>query len=144
MPKPISTSASAESWSALTPEPEEVEALRGQVGPGPVVMVNLLKFKQPDGLAAMARYGEITAPLIQRQKGEVVYAGQAGPVVSGREDWDMVILVRFPDIEAFIGLAADPLYQTQARPLREEALERTVWMVSQPAPGAGQADQGNP
>jgi uncharacterized protein (DUF1330 family) len=120
-------------WSALTPSADEIEALRDQVAPGPVVMVNLLKFKQPGGLAAMARYGTVTAPLIQRQKGEVVYAGQAGPVVSGREDWDMVILVRFPDIDAFIGLAADPVYQTEARPHREEALERTLWMVSTPA-----------
>jgi hypothetical protein len=84
MPKDIVASGPANGWSALTPEPEELAALRDQVGPGPVVMVNLLKFKQPDGLAAMVRYGQITAPLIRRQKGEVVYAGQAGPVVAGR------------------------------------------------------------
>lgn len=120
-------------WSALTPTTGEVEALREQVGPGPVVMVNLLKFRQPEGLAAFGRYGQITAPLIQRQQGEVLYAGRAGPVIAGREDWDLVILVRFPDIEAFIGLAADPVYQSDARAERELALERTIWMVSQPA-----------
>lgn len=133
MTNPAATAS--EGWSALTPPAHEIEALREQVGPGPVVMVNLLKFKQPDGPAAMARYGEITAPLIQRAKAEVLYAGQAGPLVAGREDWDMVILVRFPDIGAFIGLAADPVYQTDARHHRENALERTLWMVSQPASG---------
>jgi uncharacterized protein (DUF1330 family) len=125
--------ASAPMTDGLTPDPEQIHALRNEVGAGPVVMVNLLKFKQPDGLAAMARYGQITAPLIQRQNGEVLYAGNAGPVVAGSEDWDMVLLVRFPDIESFIGLAADPVYQTRARPLREEALERTLWMVTQPS-----------
>ena len=122
----------SDTWGPLTPEPAELEALRARVDPGPVVMVNLLKFKQPDGRAAFGRYGQITAPLIQREKGEIVYAGQAGPVVAGREDWDMVILVRFPDIGHFIGLAADPVYQTEARPVRDEAVERTIWMVSQP------------
>jgi uncharacterized protein (DUF1330 family) len=122
-------------WGPLTPDPVQLEALRDQVGPGPVVMVNLLKFRQPGGLEAFGRYGAISGPLIVRQKGEVLYAGQASPVVAGREDWDMVILVRFPDIDHFIGLAADPAYQTEARPLREEALERTIWMVSQPAAG---------
>ena len=126
-------SASFGSGGAAAQSTDEVLALREQVAPGPVVMVNLLKFKQPDGLAAFGRYGQITGPLIQRQKGEVLYAGRAGPVIAGREDWDMVILVRFPDIEAFIGLAADPVYQSDARAERELALERTIWMVSQPA-----------
>jgi len=41
-------------------------------------------------------------------------------------------MVRFPDIETFIGLAAGPEYQQQAPALREAALERTLWMVTQP------------
>jgi len=130
--------AGAGEWSALTPTVSQVEALREQVGPGPVVMLNLLKFHQPDGREAMARYGAVSGPLLMRSRGEVVYAGEAGPLIAGREgeDWDTVILVRFPDIESFISLVADPVYQTEARPLREEALERTLWMVSRPAGSA--------
>lgn len=125
-------------WSALTPTVSQVEALREQVGPGPVVMLNLLKFRQPGGREAMARYGAVSGPLVMRSRGEVVYAGEAGPLVAGREgeDWDTVILVRFPDIGSFIALVADPVYQTEARPLREEALEHTLWMVSRPAGSA--------
>lgn len=131
-------SPGANEWSALTPTVSQVEALREQVGRGPVVMLNLLKFRQPGGREAMARYGAVSGPLVMRSRGEVVYAGEAGPLVAGREgeDWDTVILVRFPDIEAFIALVADPVYQTEARPLREEALERTLWMVSRPAGAA--------
>jgi len=95
-------------------------------------MVNLVKFKQPEGEAAYRRYGAIAAPLIERQKGEMLYFGKAGPLVAGRENWDMVILVRFPDLEHFIGMAGDPVYQSEARPIRDEAVERTIWMVSQP------------
>ncbi len=119
----------------FTPEIHKAEALRERVGDGPVVMVNLLKFKQPGGREAFARYGAVSGPLIARQGAEVLYVGEAGPSIAG-EDWDSVVLVRFSDIEAFIGLAADPVYQGKAPALREEALERTLWMVSQP-PQAG-------
>jgi uncharacterized protein (DUF1330 family) len=132
------SSPDATGWSTLTPTVSQVEALREQVGPGPVVMLNLLKFRQPGGREAMARYGAVSGPLVMRSRGEVVYAGEGGPLVAGRagEDWDTVILVRFPDIDAFIALVADPVYQAEAAPLREEALERTLWMVSRPAGSA--------
>ena len=119
----------------LTPNTEQIEALREQVGPGPVVMLNLLKFKSPDGRARFADYSAVSGPLILRQGGEFFYMGEAGPSIAG-EEWDSVILVRFPDIEAFIGLAADPDYQAKAPALREAALERTLWMVTQPPEGA--------
>ena len=117
--------------SELTPSAEKMHALRDQVGPGPVVMVNLLKFREPGGREAFGEYGAVSGPLIQRQGGEVLYIGEAGPSLSG-EVWDTVVLVRFPDIDAFIGLAADPDYQEKAPGLRDRALERTLWMVSQP------------
>ncbi|MBW2268468.1 MAG: DUF1330 domain-containing protein [Deltaproteobacteria bacterium] len=115
----------------LTPSTEQVEALRDKVGPGPVVMLNLLKFREPGGREAFARYGALAAPLIARQGGEIFYLAPGGPTLSG-ETWDQVVMVRFPDIEAFIGLAADPEYQQQAPALRKAALERTLWMVTQP------------
>jgi uncharacterized protein (DUF1330 family) len=117
----------------LTPSKEQVEALRDQVGPGPVVMLNLLKFKTPDGRERFAEYGALSGPILARQGGEVFYAAEAGPTLSG-ESWDTCVMVRFPDIEAFIGLAADPDYQAKAPALREAALERTLWMVTQPPP----------
>ncbi len=117
----------------LTPTKEQVEALREQVGPGPVVMLNLLKFKQPDGREKFAEYSALSGPLLARQGGEVFYLAEGGPTLSG-ETWDSCAMIRFPDIEAFIGLAADPEYLAKAPALREAALERTLWMVTQPPP----------
>ena len=118
----------------LTPSKEQVEALRDQVGPGPVIMLNLLKFKEPNGREKFNEYGADSGPLIARQGGEIFYLGDAGPTLSG-EAWDTCAMVRFPSIEAFIGLAADPDYQAKAPSLREAALERTLWMVTQPPTG---------
>ena len=118
--------------SKLTPDVAETLALRDQVPPGPVVMVNLLKFKQPDGRERFNDYGAVTAPLIQKVGGQVIYAGEAGPVLAGAETWDTVILVRFDDIERFIEMVTHETYQTEARTHREAALERTIWMASTP------------
>ena len=98
-------------------------------------MLNLLKFKQPDGEARFAEYGALSGPLVARQGAEVFYMGKAGPTIAG-DDWDVCVMVRFPDIEAFIGLAADPLYLEKAPALREAALERTLWMVTEPQTSA--------
>ena len=114
----------------LTPNCEQVEELRHQVGAGPVVMLNLLKFQVNGGRERFAEYGALSGPLVARQGGEVFYIGEAGPTLAG-ETWDTCVMVRFPDIEAFIGLAADPEYQAKAPALRAAALERTLWMVTQ-------------
>ncbi len=97
-------------------------------------MLNLLKFKQPGGHEKFAEYGALSGPILARQGGEVFYIGEAGPTLSG-DVWDSCIMIRFPDIEAFIGLAADPDYLAKAPALREAALERTLWMVTQPPAG---------
>lgn len=105
-----------------TPNLEELALLREQVGDGPVVLVNLIKFREPDGLARFGDYARLTAPLLEEAGTEVVYSGQAGPSLSG-VDWDMVGLVRFPSIDAFVEVIGSPLYQSDAGPLRIEAVE---------------------
>jgi uncharacterized protein (DUF1330 family) len=117
----------------LTPTPDDLERLRVSVDPGPVVLVNLLKFRADGGREAYQRYGAIAGPLFRRAGAEIIYAGTAGPLVAEGQDWDEVILARFDSIDRFIEMAGDPRYQTEARHEREAALERTLWMVSQPS-----------
>jgi uncharacterized protein (DUF1330 family) len=114
-----------------TPDPDELESLRSDVGGGPVVLVNLIKFREPNGMARFGDYARLTAPMLANAGTEVVYSGQAGPSLSG-VDWDMVGLVRFPSIDAFVDMIGSPTYQTEAGPLREEAIERTIWLVTHP------------
>lgn len=89
--------ASAQPLDRLTPTPDDLERLRVSVDPGPVVLVNLLKFKEDGGREAYQRYGAIAGALFQRAGGEIVYAGSAGPLVAEGQDWDEVILARFDD-----------------------------------------------
>lgn len=66
----------------LTPTPEDLERLRVSVEPGPVVMVNLLKFRTDGGREAYQRYAAIAGPLFERAGAEIIYAGNAGPLVA--------------------------------------------------------------
>jgi len=116
-----------------TPDLEELESLRTEVGDGPVVLVNLIKFREPNGIARFGDYAKLTAPLLTKAGVEVVYSGQAGPSLSG-VDWDMVGLVKFPSIDAFIDMIGSSTYQNEAGAIREEAIERTIWLVTQPHP----------
>ena len=125
--------AAGQALDPLTPDAATMQRLRDSVGPGPVVLVNLVKFRPDGGSEAYARYGQVVGPLIRPAGGQVVYSGTAGPMVAGRqEDWDRVILVRFDNIDRFLEMVGDPIYQNEARRLRIEALERTLWMVSVP------------
>ncbi|MGI9595104.1 MAG: DUF1330 domain-containing protein [Acidimicrobiales bacterium] len=98
---------------------------------GPVVMLNLLRYRERaesghgvDGLTgeeAYRFYGREFAKLNPRFGGEPIWMGLADQVVVGREDWDVVILVRYPSRAAFVSMMSDPDYQAIA-PIRAAAL----------------------
>ena len=64
-----------------------------------------------------------------------LFLGNAGPLVAGRagdEEWDLVAVVRFANIDRFLAMITDPTYQIEGRRLREESLERVIWLVTYP------------
>jgi uncharacterized protein (DUF1330 family) len=92
----------------------------------PVVMVNLLKFKQPDGLARYLQYGQEVAPHLVRVGGKVRYAGAAPSVVIGDGDppwWDAILIVEYPTPAAFLDMVSTDEY-AKVHEHRAAALER--------------------
>lgn len=97
----------------------------------PVVMLNLLKYRdvaEPgfgvDGLSgreAYEVYGRAFAELHPRFGGEPVWMGRGLNTIIGEEDWDLVILVRYPTRGQFVAMINDPDYQKIA-PIRAAAL----------------------
>ena len=116
----------------LTPTIEEIEALRKTTPPGPVVIVNLLKFKPEGGREAYVRYLK-EAARASYPGVEIVYAGTAVKDVGGGEDWDYVIIARYPDFTYFAEAVTAKAYQVDADSHRPAALEKTIMMVTQPA-----------
>lgn len=94
---------------------------------GPVVMLNLLRFREladysaspelapPDpisGAVAFDRYIAHTRPFLARSGGELLFVGDGGSFLIGpaEERWDRAMLVRQSSVHAFIAFAEDADY----------------------------------
>ena len=100
---------------------------------GPVVMLNLLRFAE-GGRESYDQYAKaLSDTILPRYGGEVLYAGDGGtPLVAEHgQDWDAVLLVRYPSRGAFSRMVADPEYQ-QVTHLRTQALTEAVLQPTTP------------
>ena len=111
--------------TSLEPTPKQFAALAARPD-APVVMVNLLKFKQPGGLERYLQYGQEVAPHLERVGGKVRFGGTAPTVVIGdgeRPWWDAILIVEYPSPAAFIEMVTDEAY-LKVHEHRAAALER--------------------
>lgn len=100
-------------------------AFFGAPGEGPVVMLNLLRFREnadyshapelaPEtpisGREAYARYMREMLPLLQHSGGEVLFSGTCANFLIGptSETWDYVLVVRQSSKASFLAFASDP------------------------------------
>ena len=124
----------------ITPNREQFEALVNAPDDGPVVMLNLLKFKTSagdgggSGAEAYGRYGDAAVQMIEERGGKVLWAGRGQQILIGdpTEDWDQVLLVEYPSRKAFIDMVSTPEYN-EAHKHRESGLERTVVVACKPS-----------
>jgi len=87
---------------------------------GPVVMVNLVKFRdasldgQGSGWEAYVRYSRAFMPLLKACGGAILWSGEAEGLAYGSLDgggWDYVVLVRYPSRAAFLETVTSPQYE---------------------------------
>ena len=104
---------------------------------GPVVMLNLLRFKEraggeaaESGAAAYGRYGAAMTKMVEEGGGRLVWAGRPTEIVIGEEgmQWDMVALVEYPSRKAFIEMTSTPKYN-DIHVDREAGLE-SQWLIA--------------
>lgn len=106
---------------AVYPNPDQLQALAESMDEGPIVMLNLLRFKpMADGIdqgatgaEAYARYSVAAEPFLRGVGGRLLSALEAKHSVIGpREgEWDLVLLVEYPSRQKFLEMAANPDYQ---------------------------------
>lgn len=132
---------------SIDPTPDQLAALAALPDPpAPLVMVNLLRFRDeagyPDGVdaepcsgrRAYRRYGAAASGPLADAGGRVVWMGAAeqSVIAPEGEDWDEVLLVEYPSVEAFLGMIATPEYQA-AVPHRRAALADSRLILTRPA-----------
>jgi hypothetical protein len=119
----------------LTPDLAYCEKIRTEVGEGPIITLNLVRFRRDGGREKFDDYARISGPLLEKARADLLFLGNAGPLVAGRagdEEWDLVAVVRFANIDRFLAMITDPTYQIEGRRLRDESLERVIWLVTFP------------
>ena len=111
----------------IEPTQAQGAAFFGQPPEGPVVMLNLLKFREvadyaahpelaPDtpisGAKAYALYAAHTMPFLEGTGGKVLYRGRGGAFLIGPEGegWDLVLLVEHRSAQVFLSFAQNPEY----------------------------------
>ncbi len=97
--------------NAMQPTPEQIEAFRALPDDGPVVMLNLLKFKPDGGQVAYMKYGMAVQPLLRRHGAKSLFFGRAEFCLIGNGDWDAVALVQYPSNQSFLDMIESADYQ---------------------------------
>ena len=89
---------------------------------GPIQMLNLVrlhaKAKGPDGepvsgAQAYATYGALSAPVLARVGGRIVWRGrmEMALIAPPDEKWDIAFIAEYPSAEAFATMLKDPDYR---------------------------------
>ena len=107
--------------NALYPTADRIADLTADSSGQPVVMLNLLKFRERaqyadgrsselSGRQAYMLYGEKMQQLVEREGGHIVFSGAIQSLVIGAvEDmWDTAALVEYPSSAAFARIVTSP------------------------------------
>jgi uncharacterized protein (DUF1330 family) len=107
--------------NAVYPTHSRVEALMADTSGGPVVMLNLLRFRAkagyPDGRPsdltgrqAYDLYAVAMQKVIEEGGGRVLFGGDIASLVIGdvEDMWDTCVLVEYPSAAAFATIVASP------------------------------------
>jgi uncharacterized protein (DUF1330 family) len=107
--------------NAVYPTRSRLEALMADTSGEPVVMLNLLRFREkaayPDGRPsdltgrqAYDRYAAAMQKIIEERGGRVVFGGDIASLVIGdvEDAWDTCVLVEYPSAAAFAATVTSP------------------------------------
>lgn len=123
---------------SIEPSPQQITRLAEADLEGPIVMLNLLRFKESgadggSGEEAYRRYGEAIADNLARVGGSILHLARCTNTVIGPdgEHWDLLALVRYPSRAAFVEMVSDPDFQAK-HAYRTAALSDSRLICAQP------------
>lgn len=116
---------------AMQPTSDQMSAFAADPHDSPIVMINLLKFREKatypaeaaeaaenlSGVEAYQRYGEGLASFhADPNVGlEILYAGSVARFFIGEGDWDQVLVVRYPSRKHLLAMVSSETYQAAHR-----------------------------
>lgn len=107
--------------NAVYPKGAQLAALMAAPHDGPIVMLNLLKFRAKaeykdgrettlSGRDAYMLYGEQMAPFVEARGGRMRFTGVIAGLAIGEvgELWDIAAMMEYPSAKAFVEIATSP------------------------------------
>ena len=132
----------------VDPDKETFAAFRANDLPGPIHMLNLVRFRDraayPDGrdatgAQAYAAYGRDSYPVFARLGGRIVWRGRFELMLIGpaAEQWDECFVAEYPSVEAFVAMIRDPAYREAVRHRQAAVLDSRLVRLAPLDAGAG-------
>jgi len=97
----------------IAPTRQQAELLAGLSQDGPVVMVNLLRFRPDGGERHYETYAREVQAHLEAVGARALYAGKATAFVIGegpRPWWDAIVVVEYPTPAAFVTMVTSDAY----------------------------------
>lgn len=137
----------------VDPTKEAFAAFREADRPGPIHMLNLVRFREraayPDGrdatgAEAYAAYGRESFPVFSRLGGRIVWRGRFEQTLIGPADerWDACFIAEYPSVSAFVAMIRDPVYREAVKHRQAAVAESRLIRLAPTDPGAGFGDTG--
>jgi uncharacterized protein (DUF1330 family) len=111
----------------IEPTMDQIKRFMSMPDEGPVVMVNLLKFKPEGGRESYAKYAAATQEFLQAVGGRLLYRGRYRMPVIGEGDWDEILLVEYPSVSAFFEMMRNKGYQAIIHYRTEALIDSRLW-----------------
>ena len=132
----------------IDPERDQFEVFKALPRDEPVMMLNLLRFReqaayedgrQATGAEAYAAYGRESAPVFERVGGEIIWRGQPQVTLIGPTDeqWDMMFIARYPTAGAFLEMVTDPDYRIAVKHRQAAVLDSRLVRTTETGLGGG-------
>jgi uncharacterized protein (DUF1330 family) len=118
----------------VDPTPEQLQEVVDHPSSGPVVMLNLNRYRDRD--AYLQEYGLVALGAIESVGGRILWQSEVEQVVIGDDGdrYDEAIAVWYPSRSAFLKLMEFPGY-LEAAERREATLDHATLLAITPPPG---------
>jgi uncharacterized protein (DUF1330 family) len=132
----------------VDPTKEAFAAFRANDRPGPIHMLNLVRFRDkaayPDGrdatgAQAYAAYGRDSYPVFSRLGGRIVWRGNFELMLIGpnEEKWDECFVAEYPSVAAFVAMLRDPVYREAVKHRQAGVLDSRLIRLAPVQTGSG-------
>ena len=132
----------------VDPTKQAFASFRANDRPGPVHMLNLVRFRDraayPDGreasgAEAYASYGRESHPVFSRLGGRIVWRGRFELMLIGpiEEKWDECFIAEYPTVAAFVAMIRDAGYREAVKHRQAAVLDSRLIRLDPAKAGTG-------